>query len=101
MSRVNPDFVKEIEKYGEFNAAVCFNCGNCTAICPMGIDILPRTIFRHALIGLSNKIIDNEELIFSCLLCKLCEATCPREVPIAENIRSLRHYINRVDYKIK
>jgi len=101
MYKLNPDFVDDLKKFGAVDFNTCYNCGNCTAICPMGLNILPRIIFRHALLGLKNNISDEKESIFSCLLCKRCEESCPNEVPIAGNIRSLRHYINREEYKIK
>jgi heterodisulfide reductase subunit C len=46
------------------------------------------------MLGLEDKIFENEDTIYSCLLCKMCEANCPAGVPIAENIRLLRNYIN-------
>ena len=33
--RVDPQFLTEIKKYGAVNVEKCFNCGNCTAICPL------------------------------------------------------------------
>jgi heterodisulfide reductase subunit C len=101
MYKLNPDFADDLREYGAVDLNICYNCGTCTAICPMGLNILPRIIFRHALLGLKNEILNDRESIFSCLLCKRCEESCPNEVHIAANIRSLRHYINCKEYKIK
>ncbi len=101
MYKLNPDFTDDLKKFGAIDYYPCYNCGNCTAICPMGLDLLPRVIFRDALMGFESNIIDEKESIFSCLLCKRCEESCPNEVPIAGNIRTLRHYINCEVYKIK
>jgi heterodisulfide reductase subunit C len=66
----------------------------------MGLELLPRQLFLYSVAGLKEKIVDNRETIFSCLLCRLCEQNCPRGVHIAEDVRYLRNYINRRVYKI-
>jgi heterodisulfide reductase subunit C len=100
MAFVNPDFVDEVIKSEEFNAAACMNCGVCSAVCPMGIELLPRKLFRYVLLGLKDKVLENKEAVYSCLLCKMCEANCPAEVHIAENVRQLRYYMNKNVYKL-
>ena len=95
MTRVDSKFIDEIRTTESFNANACMNCGVCTAICPMGLDLLPRQLFRYVVIGTKEKVLDNQEAIFSCLMCKMCEQNCPAGVEIAENIRTLRGYINR------
>ncbi len=93
--KVNPDFAKAMKLSDQFNANACINCGTCTALCPIGLGALPRTVFRHALMGLEDNIIENTNTIFTCLLCGMCEENCPADVTITENIRALRTYFNR------
>ncbi|MFZ5643793.1 MAG: 4Fe-4S dicluster domain-containing protein [Bacillota bacterium] len=100
MALVNPGFVDEVKKTEEFNASACMNCGVCSAVCPLGIDLLPRKLFRYVLLGFKDKVITNSETIYSCLLCRMCEANCPAGVHISENVRTLRNYINKNVYKI-
>ena len=100
MARVNSTFIDEIKTTESFNANACMNCGVCTAICPMGLDLLPRQLFRYVVIGVEEKILENQETIFSCLLCKMCEQNCPANVKIVENIRTLRGFINRKVYRL-
>ena len=95
MATVNATLLEEISPPEPFNASACINCGVCTAICPMGLNLLPRELFRYVLLGLEDKVVQNQETIFSCLLCKMCEENCPADVHIAENVRILRGYINR------
>lgn len=95
MLKTNPAFEASIKTGSDFNAAACINCGSCTALCPLGVDLHPRTLFRYVLIGAEEKLLENTRVIYSCLLCRMCEDNCPADVPIAENIRSLRSYINR------
>lgn len=101
MSTVNTKFLDEVNCSNEFNACACMHCGLCTALCPMGFDLLPRRIFRYAMIGLEDKILDNTETIYSCLLCKMCEENCPSGVHIVENIKCLRCYINREIFNLE
>ncbi|MFO8235855.1 MAG: 4Fe-4S dicluster domain-containing protein [Bacteroidales bacterium] len=98
--RINPEVTGTIESLGNEDMEKCYNCGNCVAICPMDLDILPRRIFRHALFGFHDKLVEEKEPIFSCLLCKRCEESCPEGVAIADNIRLLRYYLIREEFKI-
>jgi heterodisulfide reductase subunit C len=100
MALVNQDFVEEVKRSEEFNASACMNCGVCSAVCPMGIELLPRKLFRYVLLGIKDKVLENTETIYSCLLCKMCEVNCPEKVHIAENVRSLRYYINKKVFKL-
>jgi heterodisulfide reductase subunit C len=98
MSTVNAGFLEEVSCSEGFNAYACMHCGLCTAICPMGFDLLPRRMFRYVMLGLEEKVVENAETIFSCLLCKMCEENCPGGVHIVENIMCLRCYLNREVY---
>lgn len=100
MAKVNPDFIKKVTTSGEFNATACMNCGICTAVCPMEIDLLPRKLFRYTLLGLEDKVLENEQVIYQCLLCKMCEVNCTADVHIAENVRFLRSYISKEIFKL-
>lgn len=100
MSRVNSRFIDEIKITESFNASACMNCGVCTAICPMGLELLPRQLFRYVEIGVEEKVLENQETIYSCLLCKMCEQNCPAKVNIVENVRTLRSYINRKVFRL-
>ena len=61
MATVSATFLKELAPPEPFNANACINCGVCTAICPMGLDILPRELFRYVLLGLKDKVIENQQ----------------------------------------
>lgn len=100
MAKVNSSFLEEMKCSEDFNASACMHCGVCTAVCPVGFNLLPRRLFRYALLGLEEKIIENRATVFSCLLCKMCEENCPGNVHIAENVRCLRCYINRTVYHL-
>ena len=100
MAQVNPDFMEEVSQSDQFNAEACMNCGVCSVVCPMGIELLPRKLFRYVLLGFKDKVLANKETIYSCLLCRMCEANCPSHVHIAENVRLLRYYMNKKVFRL-
>jgi len=92
---VDPGLATALARDGEFNADACMNCGVCSAICPMELEVQPRVLFRYVLLGMEEQVKAETEHVFSCLLCKMCEENCPWGVRIAANVRTLRHHINR------
>jgi heterodisulfide reductase subunit C len=93
--QVDLRFAQTVATSGEFNAWACMNCGVCSACCPMGIELLPRQLFRQVVLGLRSEVLEQADVIFQCLLCRACEQNCPAGVHITENIRFLRGYIDR------
>ena len=100
MLKVDAEYRKQMKLPDGFNASACLMCGQCTAICPLGIELNPRLLFRYVLFGLEEKVMENSESIFECLLCRMCEVDCRAGVHIADNIRALRSYIDRDVYGI-
>jgi heterodisulfide reductase subunit C len=78
-----------------FDAAACMNCGFCSATCPLEVPILPRRLFRYVVLGMDETVQAESETIFSCLLCRACEQSCPAGVHITENVRLLRGWLLR------
>ncbi|MCL6580301.1 MAG: 4Fe-4S dicluster domain-containing protein [Firmicutes bacterium] len=100
VARVDPGLANRIGDSTAFNAAPCMNCGVCTATCPLGLEVLPRRLLRFVMLGMEDRVRENAGAIYSCLLCRMCEESCPAGVPIAENVRSLRRYLNREVFRI-
>jgi len=74
------------------NAWACYDCGKCTATCPVarvGGALSPR---RHVLSANLGEETDpsRDDTLFSCLTCSLCEVRCPAEVSYTGLIRQLR-----------
>ena len=78
---------------GSFDAQACMNCGVCTATCPLGMNLMPRLLFRYAVLGLDTQLRESRDPIFTCLLCRACEASCPAGVHITQNVRVLRNWL--------
>ena len=90
---VQRDLSDELRVIGSYDAEECMNCGVCTAVCPLEIDLLPRRLFRYVELGLADRVHEETETVFSCLLCRACEESCPAGVHITENVRVLRHWL--------
>lgn len=71
-------------------AALCYQCGVCTALCPWGQvrgeALSVRDFIRYAQLGLG---VENGHL-WLCTTCGQCEAGCPRGVKVSTVFRGLR-----------
>ncbi len=71
-------------------AAICFQCGTCTASCPWGLvsedTVSIRSLIRDGQLGLPV----NVSHLWLCTTCSYCEAFCPRGVDISGVILGLR-----------
>lgn len=91
--QVEPLFLSTLSKYGAFDISSCFNCGNCTAVCPLSkdSDSFPRKIIRYGQIGARDRVLGSKE-IWSCYYCGECSQTCPRQAEPGEYMASARRY---------
>jgi ferredoxin len=91
--RVDPHFLDKLKKYGMVNIESCFNCGNCTAVCPLSTeeDNFPRRMIRYAQIGMEEKLLGSKEL-WMCYHCGECTTTCPRQADPGEFMAAARRY---------
>jgi ferredoxin len=91
--RADPGFLIELKRYGDVNIQSCFNCGNCTAVCPLSTDTenFPRRMIRFAQLGLKDRLASSREL-WLCYYCGECTQTCPREADPGEFMATARRY---------
>jgi ferredoxin len=91
--RVDPALLPEIKVYGAFDVDACFNCGNCTAVCPLteADDTFPRRIIRYAQVGMKSELLGSKEL-WTCYGCGECSGTCPRQAEPSEFMAASRRY---------
>ncbi len=69
----------------------CYQCGKCSAGCPISfeMDYLPNQIIRMIQLGMEKKVLSSRT-IWLCASCQVCTARCPREIDIAEIMDFLR-----------
>ncbi|MBI5436379.1 MAG: 4Fe-4S dicluster domain-containing protein [Nitrosomonadales bacterium] len=90
-ARAGSDFVARIEKVSGQKLLACYQCGKCSAGCPMAayMDVLPNQIIRLAQLGMQEQLLAARS-IWMCVSCLTCNSRCPKDIKIAEVIESLR-----------
>ena len=91
--QVNPQSLGALRAYGAFDIDACFNCGNCTAVCPLstGSDSFPRRLIRYGQLGALDRLVTSKEL-WLCYYCGECSDTCPRQAEPGEYMAAARRY---------
>jgi heterodisulfide reductase subunit C len=81
-----------VRRPGGERASYCYQCGTCTAGCPVSnlrSEYNPRTIMKKLLLGMKDEVLSSPEL-WQCSQCHICVAHCPQDVRFADVIRVLR-----------
>ncbi len=96
-NRMDPNLLIDLKRYGEkgaVNIEACFNCGNCTAICPLTSDDhpFPRNTIRLMQLGLKDQLLQTSDP-WLCYYCGECTETCPRGAEPAEAQMALRRWL--------
>ncbi len=97
---VDPGLLLKLKKFGVADAGICFNCGNCTAVCSLSSEAIPfpRKVIRYLQIGATDKLLQSPEP-WLCYYCGDCSETCPRQANPGEVMMGLRRYLtSRFDW---
>ncbi len=96
LDKIEKEFIKKIEGLSGQNLYACYQCGKCTAGCPITehMDILPHTIIRLLQIGSDKEVLDSKT-IWLCSSCMQCMAKCPKGVDLAKIMEALRTVLIR------
>jgi ferredoxin len=92
-ARVDHNLYPELQRFGATDISACFNCGVCSAICPLSVDgaSFPRRMSRYAQLGQRDKLLSSPEL-WSCYGCSECTESCPTEADPASFMAAARRY---------
>ena len=87
------EFRKKIVSLSLENINYCYQCSNCTGICPLNMvsSFNPRELIHWGQLGLKLLPMDLEKL-WRCTTCGACENVCPKEVKITEIVAANRSY---------
>ena len=93
-TRVDPDLLLELKQYGDIKVEACFNCGNCTATCPLSTDAtpFPRNNIRLLQLGLKEQLLQSPDP-WLCYYCGDCSQSCPRGAEPGEAQMTMRRWL--------
>jgi quinone-modifying oxidoreductase, subunit QmoC len=93
-TRLDPQLLDELKSYGAVGVEKCFNCGNCTAICPLTSDQhpFPRNMIRLAQVGAEKRLLASPDP-WLCYYCGDCSATCPKGGEPGETMMAMRRWL--------
>jgi heterodisulfide reductase subunit C len=94
--RLRSEFVKKVTEISGQNLNLCYQCGKCSAGCPMcfAMDILPNQIVRLVQMGLEEDIAASRT-VWLCASCLTCSARCPKGVDLSRIMEALRLLVLR------
>ena len=80
-----------IQQLSGTNLRDCYQCGKCSAGCPMAetMDVLPNRLIRLVQLGQAEKAM-RAGAIWKCVSCMTCTARCPKSVDCAGVMDALR-----------
>ncbi len=94
MTRLDPNLMKEMKEYGAVGIEKCYNCGNCTASCPLATDEypFPRNVIRRIQMGQKDRLLQNLDP-WLCYYCGNCSQTCPKGAEPGETMMAARRWL--------
>jgi heterodisulfide reductase subunit C2 len=85
-----PGFCDEVAKESGQPIEACYQCGKCTAGCPLApaMEMTPNQIIRAVQLGLRDLVLDTAA-IWHCAACETCASRCPRDIDMARVNKAL------------
>ena len=89
----------EVRSRTGINPAQCYQCGKCTAGCPMtfAMDLDPARVMRLVQLGQREEVLKSHT-IWLCASCETCTTRCPQEIDTARVMDALRIIAREAGY---
>ncbi len=86
--------LSQIQDATGLDPAKCYQCGKCTAGCPMAseMDLKTHEIIRLLQLDIRGRLLSSES-IWMCLTCETCTTRCPNQFDPAAVIDALREIV--------
>ena len=97
---VDPGLREELALFGLKHAEKCYDCGTCSAVCPLSAEgnVFPRRMVRYIQMGLEEKLLQSADP-WLCYYCGTCSEKCPRGAEPGETMMAARRYLtSRYDW---
>ncbi len=105
LNKPDKAFTREVEHESGQDLSRCYQCGNCTAGCPMNpeYDFSVTRIMRLIQAGQKDSVLSSRA-VWMCATCETCTQRCPNNIDVAQVMDVCRHMARREGrsvYKIK
>ena len=94
VSKLDPKFKDEVANTpGGERIKRCFQCGSCSAGCPIheiSDKYNPRRIIRMILLGMRDKVLSSN-FVWLCACCYTCRERCPQDVRMSDIMNAVRN----------
>ncbi len=96
LNRPDKAFIRQVEAESGQSVSRCYQCGNCTAGCPMSFtyDYSVSRIMRLVQAGQKDIVLSAKSL-WMCASCETCTQRCPNSIDVAKVMDVCRHMARR------
>lgn len=89
-------FAGEIESLSGFNVYDCYQCGKCTAGCPVAqfTDESPTKLLRLIQLNQKDQVLKSKTP-YLCATCNTCSGRCPMQIDVTKIMETIRIYAKK------